>query len=311
MITHYFRTLKDEKFKEVDSSRTGVWTHLVTPTETELVTLVKTFDLNQTIIEDSQDFFEVPRFESDNQVVYCFARYPFAEQTEDIDTAPILIVIGISYVITIVQREVPFLQSFFKGFDVAGEPIYTTQKAKLFIQLMTALTRAYEYKLVKMRKSVHRDRTRIRNLGTREIERLVAHEHELNDTISALIPTNAWLKQITTGNYLQLYNEDMASMENLMVDNNQLIDSTKSLLLSIQNVRGASEAIITQNLNLTVKMLTAITILLTIPTVITSLYGMNIDLPLSGYPYSFWLILALISTILAVVTYAFVKNRWL
>ena len=103
-----------------------------------------------------------------------------------------------------------------------------------------------------MRKSVHRERTRIRNIGAREIERLVAYEDELNDTISALVPTNAWLKQITTGNYLQLYDEDMALMQDLMIDNSQLIDSTNSLLRSLQNVRSASEAIITQNLNLTV-----------------------------------------------------------
>ena len=143
-----------------------------------------------------------------------------------------------------------FLESFFAGVDIAGEPVYTTQKAKLFIQLMTALTRAYEHELVKMRKSVHRERTRIRNIGAREIERLVAYEDELNDTISALVPTNAWLKQITTGNYLQLYDEDMALMQDLMVDNSQLIDSTNSLLRSLQNVRSASEAIITQNLSL-------------------------------------------------------------
>ncbi len=311
MIKHYFRTLKDEKFKVVDNIRTGVWTHVVAPTEAEITTLIETFALNEAVIEDAQDFFEVPRFVYDNEVVYCFTRYPFVEKTEYIDTAPILIIIGKSYVVTIAQRDVPFLKSFFTSVDIAGEPVYTTQKAKLFIQLMTALTKAYEHDLVKIHKSVHRERTRIRNIGTQEIERLVAYENELNDTISALVPTNAWLKQITTGNYLQLYNEDMALMKDLMVDNSQLINSTNSLLRSIQNVRSASEAIVTQNLNLTVKMLTVITILLTIPTVIASLYGMNVTIPLGDYQHTFWLVLALIGTVLGLVTYAFVKNKWL
>ena len=311
MITHYFRTLKDEKFKAVDSIRTGVWTHAVAPTEEELETLVKEYGLDEAILEDAQDFFEVPRMEREGNALYCFTRYPFDEKAEDIDTAPILIVVGESFVLTVAQREVPFIKSFFDGADSEGEAVYTTQKAKLFIQMMTALTRAYEYELVAMRKSVHRDRTRIRNIRAREIERLVGYEHELNDTIAALIPTNLWLSQVTNGNYLQLFQEDVELMEDLTIDNRQLIDSTKSLLVTIQNIRSASEAIITQNLNTRVGILTALTILLTIPMVIASLYGMNVTLPLSEHPQAFWLVIVLIGTIIGVATHFFIKNRWL
>lgn len=311
MITHYFRTLKDEKLKAIEAVRTGVWTHVVTPTEDELATLVADFGLEEAVLEDAQDFFEVPRFERTGNSVYCFTRYPYDEKAEDIDTAPLLIVIGESHVLTIAQREVPFLKSFFAGTDDEGGEVYTTQKAKLFIQIMTALTRAYERELVAMRKSVHRDRSRIQNIRAREIERLVAYEHELNDTIAALVPTNAWLQQVTSGNYLQLYAEDVELMEDLMIDNKQLIDSTKSLLLSIQNVRQASEAIITQNLNSTVKVLTALTILLTIPTLISSLYGMNVTIPLSDHPNAFWLIIVLIATVVGVVVHFFIRNKWL
>lgn len=76
------------------------------------------------MLEDAQDFFEVPRMEKVAGVTYFFTRYPFNEVTEDIDTAPLLIVIGETYVLTVTQREIPQFQPFLKGEKV----VPTTQK---------------------------------------------------------------------------------------------------------------------------------------------------------------------------------------
>ena len=141
--------------------------------------------------------------------------------------------------------------------------------------------------------------------------RLVDYEHTLNDMISALIPTNNWLQTITDGNYMQLYNEDVEMMEDLMIANSQLVDSARSLLKTIQNIRSATEAILTNNLNATIHTLTIITILLTIPTIISSLYGMNVGLPLMNHPFAFWMVLLFIGLIVLGVGYYFHKNRWL
>lgn len=306
MITHYFRTLKDTELKVYDDHRAGTWTHVIEPTNEELIKLVEDFGLDAAIMEDAKDFFEVPRFEREGNVSYFFTRYPFDERDEDIDTAPLLIVMGESFVITIAQRDVPFLQQFISGKKV----IHTTQKTKLFLEFMEALTKAYDKELTRMRRAVYRDRTRVRDIAGRDIQRLVSYEHALNDTISAVVPTNAWLQQLASGNYMQLYNEDVELMEDLMIDNSQLIDSTKSLLKTIQNVRGASEAILTQRLNKTIQMLTALTIILTIPTIIASIYGMNVTLPLGEHPYAFWIVLVIIVSAVALVVHYFIQRKW-
>lgn len=307
MITHYFRTLKDSELKTADKSRAGVWTHVVLPTEEELEEVVAEYGLDEAIVADVKDFFEVPRFEHEGQASYFFTRYPFDEKDEDIDTAPILLVVGESYVVTIAQREVPFLKPFISG----KQAVVTTQKTKLFLEFMNALTRAYEHELTRMRKSVYRDRTRVNNIRGRDIQRLVSYEHELNDTISAMVPTNAWLQQLAKGKYIHMYKEDMELMEDLMIANSQLIDSAKSILKTIQNIRNATEAILTQNLNNTIRMLTALTIILTIPTLISSLYGMNVPIPFVDNRYGFWIILGLIVVVVGVVAYFFKRNRWL
>lgn len=307
MITYYFKTVQDEKLQTLDEPRAGVWVHAESPTDGELDALVSDFNLDRTILEDARDFFEVPRFERSEGGTYFFTRYPYDDTDEDIDTAPILIVVGESFVLTVVQRNAPFLKPLFES----ARKVSTTQKSKLLMECMTSLTSAYEKELVRMRKAVHRDKISIRQMRARDIERLVQYEHTLNDVISALVPTNTWLKQVSGGNYVQLYTEDIELLEDLMIANSQVIDSAKSVLKTIQNIRGASEAILTQRLNVTVRTLTALTILLTIPTIVASLYGMNVPLPLADHPHAFWLVLVLVVTLVSLAWHFFSRNRWL
>jgi magnesium transporter len=307
MITYYFRTVKDAQLKTVPEFRTGVWVHAESPTEAELQHLITTLNLDDNIVEDVQDFFEVPRQERSEGITYLFTRYPFAEEVEDTDTAPLLFVLGENFLLTIAQREVPQFDKFTEG----KAPIITTQKIKLFIELMEAITHSFERQLVLLRKAVHRDRARLRRIGNREIVRFVAYEHKLNDFVAAAVPTSTAIQQITKANHIQLFEEDRELMEDLMVDTSQLVDSARSVLKTIQNVRSATESILANNLNSTIKTLTLFTILLTIPTIIASLFGMNVQLPLQENPFGFWIVLGLIGVGLGITVMIFKKNDWL
>jgi len=307
MITRYFKTVQDTELKVVDEFRNGVWTHVVDPSDEEVAMLVTEYGLDEAIVEDARDFFEVPRMERSQGATYFFTRYPYDETDEDIDTAPLLIVMGESYVLTIALREVPQFAQFISG----KQTINTTQKAKFFIQIMDALTNSFESELVMLRKAVHRDRIKLRGIGPREIERLVNFENELNNMVAAVVPTNAWLNQVTSGNYMQLFNEDIELMEDLMIANSQLVDSARQVLKTIQNVRNASESIMTSKLNATIQTLTILTIILTVPTIVASLYGMNVPLPLADSANAFWYVLGLIAFVVMSAIFLFKRNEWL
>ena len=307
MITRYFRTLKDSELKQVAQTRSGVWIHAVAPTEPELTTLFEELGLDETLIEDALDFYEVPRFERSNGATFFFTRYPFAEKTEDTDTAPLLIVMGESFVLTVVQRDIPQFKDFVSGKTI----VHTTQKTKLFIQMMQEVVDAFELDLVRLRRSVHRDRAKLLRIGNKEIERFVAVEHKLNDMIAAVLPTNMALQQITKTGAIKLHADDVDLMEDLVIDNTQLVDSARSVLKTIQNVRSAAEAILTNTLNNRIKTLTVLTILLTIPTIISSLYGMNVPLPGMNEPWAFSVVLGAIVLVVGFVLWLFRKNEWL
>jgi magnesium transporter len=306
MITYYFRTVKDDSLKEVTEARSGVWAHTVTPSSEDLQTLVKTFSLDEDIIEDATDFYEVPRMEKSGGATYFFTRYPLNDREQDNTTAPILIIIGESFVVTITAREIPLFKKLLSGEVI----VYTTQKAKFFITLMDMITQSFDKELLRLRKAVHKDRVRLQKIGTKEIERLVNHETVLNSMIDALIPTNAWLQQVTSGQYMQLYKEDVETMQDLVIANGQVVDSARSVLKTIQNIRSAIEAIMTSRLNNSLSILTVLTILLTVPLVIASLYGMNVDLPFQEGKYTFYFILLFNIGILALLVVVFKKKDW-
>ena len=240
-------------------------------------------------------------------MAYFFTRYPFNEQKEDTDTAPLLVVMGETFVMTVAQREVPQFDTFIKG----NEVVYTTQKTKLFIHLMEEITVSFERHLVRLRRAVHKDRAKLRRIGNKEIVQFVNYEHKLNDMVSAVLPTNVALQQIMNGSYIQVFEDDKELFEDLRIDNAQVVESARTLLKTIQNVRSASEAILTNNLNTRIKTLTVLTILLTIPTIISSMYGMNVPLPLGDEPYAFLFVIGLVVLIVGIVVWYFKKNEWL
>jgi len=307
MITRYFRTLKDSELKEVLETRSGVWIHAVSPSEAELQELFAELALDEALIEDALDFYEVPRFERSSGATFFFTRYPFAENQEDTDTAPLLVVLGESFVLTVVQREIPQLKPLIDGTTI----VHTTQKTKLFIQIMQEIVDAFERDLVRLRRSVHKDRAKLRRIGNREIERFVTVEHKLSDMIAAVLPTNTALQQITKARVISLHPNDVDLMEDLVIDNTQLVDSARSVLNTIQNVRSAAEAILTNTLNNRIKTLTVLTILLTIPTIISSLYGMNVLLPGMNESWAFAAVMGTIVLIVAIVLFLFKRNEWL
>jgi len=200
MITYYFRTIKDTGLKTLSEPRTGVWIHAVNPTKEELLRLQTDCGLDEDILDDALDFFEVPRVERVGSNTYFFTRYPYHDKTEDIDTAPLLLVVGETFILTISVRPIPPLDRFVSS---SSTSIITTQKSKLFIQCMTHIIRSYDTELIQLRKGVHRDRGRLREIGTRGVERLVQYENRLNGIVEALMPTTQWLSSVAKGNYLQ------------------------------------------------------------------------------------------------------------
>jgi magnesium transporter len=129
--------------------------------------------------------------------------------------------------------------------------------------------------------------------------------------VAAVLPTNVALQQVTKGGYMPVFEDDREMVEDLRIDNTQVVESARALLKTIQNVRNSAEAILTNTLNNRIKILTVLTILLTIPTIISSLFGMNVPLPFAEQSYAFGFVLLLVLGTVGIALAYFKKNDWL
>jgi magnesium transporter len=306
MITKYFRSVKEMGLQQVNDIRPGTWIHAENPTDTELDTLANECVLERDLLRDAVDFYEVPRFESEEGVAYFFTRFPH-HSDDDTETAPILLAVTPTTVVSVAREHPAFLNVYLEG----KTPLFTTQRTKLFLTLVSSINTAYQKRITTIRREVQRGKVNLRNIRDQDIVRLVALEGTLNEFITALTSSNAALRTILSGNHLQLYEEDRDMVEDIQLENQQLLESAKANLKTIQNVRSAYTVIITNNLNHVIKLLTSITVILTIPTIIGSLYGMNVPIPFQESPHVFSILAVAILATMTGVWYIFSRRNWL
>ncbi len=306
MITFYHRTVKEPELRELGGFQVGAWIDVEKPTDVELDRLSQEFNLERSLLGDAIDPYEVPRVEVEGKITYVFTRVP-KNDGEETSTTPLLVALGPDFVLTITREHIPFLKAFRTG----GKSFYTTQKIKLFLQLFFQIMHTYNSFLVGINKRVRAVSVNVERVQNREIMQFVRFESTVNDFLAALVPTNALLQNLLSGKYFRLYEEDEDLVEDLQLANVQLIELGKTTLTTIVNIRDAYSTIMTNNLNRVIKLLTALTIVFTIPTMIASFYGMNVPLPFSDSPSAFWLIIGFVALISVAILGLFARNRWL
>ena len=306
MIKIYQKKISDTEVKEISDFRPGSWIRIQNANEEEIAVLEKDFKLDLNILKDALDPYEAPRIEIEDGIIYIFTRV--AQKTgERITTAPLLIVVGSNFVLTLSKEESQILNKFM-GKDLS---FATTQKTQLLLRILSEIMKSYNIFLTSINRNVREASGRVGKINEKVIMNFVGFEEELNDFLSALTHTSPVLQNILGGKLIKLYEQDGELMEDLILSANQLIGLCQSTLKNIVNIREAYSTIVTNDLNRVIKLFTSLTVILTIPTIIASLYGMNVKLPLAGNPEAFWIISLAIVVIVSVILYIFSRNRWL
>jgi magnesium transporter len=306
MITVRHNTKRSSVLQTLENYKVGSWIHVERPTDNELSELADRFDLDDGLLHDATDPYEVPRVELDEGKTYVFTRVPYRAQNS-VFTSPVLVIISPSYLITVTQRSLPLFDRFIDQ----KVDFYTTQRANFFFHIFIEITVLYNRFMTQIRKEVQESMAELDNISNTEIVKFVRFESTLNNFLSSLLPTNEALKKISSGKYLKLYEEDKELVEDVFLSNEQLIESCRTNLKAISNIRNAYSTIMTNNLNQVIKLLTALTIVLTVPTMIASFFGMNVGLPGEGSPTAFiWIVGVSLVMSLLILALFYYKN-WL
>ena len=149
----------------------------------------------------------------------------------------------------------------------------------------------------------------IHTLRARDIVVLTEYERRLNDYLDALIPMNWAIEQLVANRSLRLKEDDKDDVEDISIDLEQVISRCKSLLRTITNVRDSYRAVMDTKLNETIRLLTVMTVALTVPTMVAGLFGMNVPVPGAEDGMMFWKITIGSVIIAMVVGFYFLRRR--
>ncbi len=306
MIEVYFKTIKDKKFKKIDEVRAGCWINVENATEQDLEKVSELTGLGMHDLQDSLDNYEVPRIERQEEGVLLYVRTPEPTAGE-LYTELLTIVITSKYLITI-SKEKNKVTNFLLDQRTS---IATTQKSKVVLRMLLRLAHEYTVQIKRLRTSVSRSTSDFSRIDTQDFIRLAQTEEVLNQYITALVPMNNVFEAIRTGKFINLYQEDEDLVQDLLVGIKQSADICTVNLRSIRSIRDSYQVIFTNNLNKIIKLFTSLTVILTIPTIVASLFGMNVNVPFDEYPYAFSVItLSTVLAALAAFLFLYYK-RWL
>ena len=284
--------------------RSGSWLRCERPTEEEVSELL-TLGMDEDMISDALDPHEVPRIEFDDEWTYLIARLPDTDDDFNDFTTPILFGIHKEYVVTLSRDSLGRLWQPF----IDKTRVRTSRRIELVVAMIEAVSSQYQRRVATINRQMRAATDDIHTLRARDIVTLTEYERKLNDYLDALLPMNWAIERLIANRSLRLKDDDKDDVEDISIDLEQVISRCKSLLRTITNVRDSYRAVMDTRLNETIRLLTVITVALTIPTMVAGLYGMNVPLPAAESPVTFWVVIGGSALAALAIGYYFLKRR--
>jgi magnesium transporter len=282
------------KLVEIDKPQKKSWINLVSPTEQDIEQLRTIIDLPEDILESVRDKDEVPSIEEYGDLLFVLVRIP--QKNTDLteySTVPLGIIRTKDYMITICYFENEIIDLFKeKNVDI-------TKRRISGLNILLTSAEIYLKYLKEINKKIYGIRKEIGiSLKNTRLIKLLDIEKSLIYFDTSLESNKKLIEKMRKDN---IFKKEHASLINdVLEEYNQAIEMTKIYSGILVRMMDSFSSVISNNLNATMRFLTSITLILMVPTLISSIYGMNIGLPFQTDPNAFAIIL-LVSIVLSVL----------
>lgn len=307
MVKMYNTDIKTNELKEVKEYKKGTWINLVSPTEEEIKEVCKHAKIKDQFIKDALDIEEKARIdqEEDDNTILFVVDVPIIEKEEGSDmysTMPIgMIVVRDDFFITVSLRENKIIEDFEKG---KIKNFQTYKKTRFIFQILYLNASYYLNYLKQINKETEIAESILKSsMRNKELLKMLSLEKSLVYFATSLKSNELVMEKTLRGKIIKLYDEDEDILEDAITENKQAIEMAQIYSNILNGTMEAYASIISNNLNGVMKTLTSITIILAVPTMISSFWGMNVNLPFEHETYGFliMIILAIITTIIVTV----------
>ena len=282
MIAIYKTEEELNTLKEIEKNS---WVNLVNPTIEEIETVCKKTNMDQELMMKLLDDDELPRIEISGNTTLIVVDAPFEVGDHHYVTMPLGIFISEHFLVTISLKQNEAIEDFING---SVKEFYTYMKTRFIFQLLMRICAKYINYLKKINLDIEdKENALYKATENKELVYLLGLQKSLVFFITSLKSNDIVLEKLSKGTIMTLYQDDLDLLENAMIENKQCIEMSNIYREILSTISDTYATVISNNLNSIMKILTGITIIISIPTLISSFLGMNIPLgSLATNPWS-------------------------
>lgn len=293
VMIKYFKT-DNQIIHEEERLGDGVWAQMINPTQEECEDMAQVLNVDIDDIKAALDEEESSRIELQDGYTLILVDIPTTEirhEKQSYTTIPLGIILTQDVILTVCTEDTPVL----KNFVVNRVKEFSTKKRLRFVyQILFRTATTYQMNL----RTIDKRRTEIEErIGKNTEDVDLIDLHELESTLvyfaTSLRANGVVLDRLTRYKRLEQYPEDKELLGDVIVENRQAIEMTSIYRDIINGTRELMSSVIDNRLNNVMKYLTSITIVMAIPTIISGIYGMNVNerwMPFANTPFGFWII---------------------
>lgn len=302
----------EDRFTPTDKIEKHCLINVISPEKSELEKLSGEMLIPLDFLTDPLDIDERARIEIEDGVLLIVVRVPKHDES-NLETPFTTIPAGIiltkeDTIVTISSSDVTDILELHNG-KVKG--IIAGKRSSVILQifLRTALLYLKHLKEIN-RRTGETEKELQKSLKNEALIKLLNLEKSLVYFTTSLRSNDLMMERLLKMELLKLTPEDKDMLEDVLIDNRQAIEMASIYSNILSGMMDAFASVISNNLNVVMKILTSITIILMIPTLIASIYGMNIDLPFQKSSYAFFIVIGISFTLSVLSAVIFIRNRW-
>lgn len=305
MIKYYLS--RNNRLEQIDSRTSGCWISMIGPTEAELRQTSEELELDMDTLKAAMDAYERSRIETDDNYTMVLVNIPTIEEHNEkelYNTIPLSIIVTGDVVITVCSEDTPILHPFAAG---KVRDFYTFMRSRFILQMLYRTSTLYlQYLSIIDRKSDEVENKLHKSTKNHELIELLKLEKSLVYFTTALRSNEAVLEKLYRYDIIKKYPDDSDLLEDVIVENKQAIEMANIYSGILSGMMDAFASVISNNLNIVMKVLTIISVVMAIPTMIFSAFGMNVNIGVMGFTQTAWGFAAIVvgSAVLSFVVYA-------
>ncbi|MBE6870883.1 MAG: magnesium transporter CorA family protein [Ruminococcaceae bacterium] len=302
----FFKTVNG-RIAPIDTYESGCWINVVSPTESEMSLLTDELKIDGGFIKSGLDEEEVSRIESDEGQTLIIFDIPIAQSSQTgnttYSTLPMGVIIAHDFFITVASREHALIKEFSDGIV---KNVETSRQMHFLLMLLLKASGKYLAYLRQIDKlSTYVEKQLYKAMKNKELIQLLEMVKSLVYFSTSLKAVEVTLNKIQRSRYIPLDEEDADLLEDVIVEIKQAIEMATIYSGILSGTMDAFASVISNNLNIVMRVLASITIIMAVPTIVFSFYGMNTPLPLQGSPIlGLWYVplgIAIIATVICAI----------